>query len=68
MTEEPEEKKKEDAATEEKDDQQTQKKPRKKAPVFTENHLLGANGLSLIYESFPDRCAFRGRGYEVLTD
>lgn len=50
---------------EKKDDDQQPKKQRRKAPVFTENHLLGANGLSLVYETFPDKCRFRGRGYEA---
>lgn len=36
-----------------------------KIPAFSENNLITAKGLTKIYEDFPQKCQYKGRGREV---
>ena len=41
------------------------KKPRQTARKFTEEVLVGPEGIRRVYEEFPKLCKFGGRGHEV---
>lgn len=41
------------------------KKPRQTARKFTEEVLVGPDGIRRVYEEFPKLCKFGGRGHEV---
>jgi hypothetical protein len=34
---------------------------------FTEEMLIGPCGIKRVYDTFPKKCRFRGKGYEVCT-
>lgn len=41
------------------------KKASKKRPAFSENNLVMEKGLIQIYNEFPQKCQYKGRGREV---
>lgn len=53
------------AATEDAAEGATKKAPSKKRPAFSENNLVMEKGLIRIYNEFPQKCQYKGRGREV---
>lgn len=53
------------AATEDAAGGASKKAPSKKRPAFSENNLVMKKGLIQIYNDFPQKCQYKGRGREV---
>lgn len=47
--------------------EQPKKATVKRKPAFSEDDLVKAKGLLKIYDEFPRRCQYKGRGREVRT-